>query len=261
MKKPFVFTISSFLIFTFITLSAIPGFSQDKEIKPIIDPVADKLLKEMGNTLKSAKTLKFHSNITYDSVLPTGQKIQYGGSTQSLLKRPNEAYVQIKGDRNNREIWYSNDQITVLDRNSDFYGRISAPESMDQTMDFLMTEYDFSIPLADIIHSDPYGSFIQNASIGVVVGEGYVGDTQCKHLAFVEKYIDWQIWISEGDKKLPCKLVITYKTVVGSPQFTAVFSDWKLNEKIDDSMFKPKLPKGASKIDFIKIKKGSEEAK
>ena len=34
----------------------------------------------------------------------------------------------------------------------------------------------------------------------------------CRALAFVEKDIDWQIWIEDGPQLIPCKLVITYKT-------------------------------------------------
>ena len=46
----------------------------------------------------------------------------------------------------------------------------------------------------------------------------------CRTLAFVEKDIDWQIWIENGPQLTPCKLVITYKTQPAQPQFTAVFT-------------------------------------
>jgi hypothetical protein len=68
--------------------------------------------------------------------------------------------------------------------------------------------------------------------------------------AFVEKDIDWQIWIDTGPQLTPCKLVITYKTQPAQPQFSAVFTDWNFAPRIAASVFAPELPAGTQKIPF-----------
>lgn len=64
-----------------------------------------------------------------------------------------------------------------------------------------------------------------NVLFGFSVGVTQVEGVRCHHFAFVEQDIDWQIWIEDGTQWVPRKLVITYKTLPGAPQSTAVLSD------------------------------------
>ena len=85
---------------------------------------------------------------------------------------------------------------------------------------------------------------------GFDLGMSDVNGRTCHALAFVEKDIDWQIWIDGGPQLTPCKLVITYKTQPSQPQFTAVFSDWDFAPRIAASVFAPDVPAGLEKIPF-----------
>jgi hypothetical protein len=223
--------------------------------KPIIAPQADATVKKMSDTLGNAKEFSFDADISYDELLPSGQKIQYGGTLQGIVKRPDRAYAEYEGDFEARKIWYDGKQVTVLDADNNFYGQLAVPSKIDDTMDYLINEYGFTLPLADVLSSNPYDSLMKNISAGVVVGDSDVNGRECSHLAFVEKYIDWQLWVSTGNEALPCKLVITYKVIPGAPQYTAVFSNWNLNPGVGESAFKAELPEEAVKIDFISLKK------
>ncbi|MCC6711998.1 MAG: DUF2092 domain-containing protein [Candidatus Dadabacteria bacterium] len=223
------------------------------EIKPVIDPGADKLLKEMSAVLARAKTFTVSADVDFDRLMPSGLLIKYGGTVDLTVRRPGKAYASVDGDLQSRKIWYTGSEITVLDAAGGFYGALPTPGTIDETMDFLISDYGMTIPLADILSADPYKAFISNAVAGVVAGESTINNKSCTHLAFVQKYIDWQIWISDGADRLPCKLVINYKTVPGSPQYSAEFSHWSLDPSIDPSVFKPEIPAGAVKIDFLKM--------
>ncbi len=168
-----------------------PVQQRPKEIKPIVDPAADDLLRAMGSTLESAKEFSFSADVTFDDLLPSRQKIQYGGEASVTVKRPGEVYAVYKGDLHSRKIWYDGKEVTVLDTKDNFYGQIGVPPKIDQTMDYLINDYGFTLPLSDILISDPYGSFMGNVSAGVVVGDSEIDGKRCRHLAFVEKYIDW----------------------------------------------------------------------
>ena len=228
------------------------GSGQSAPTTPVIDPVADKLLKSMSATLASAKTLNFNADINFDQLLVSGQQIQYGGEAKLMLKRPGMVYAEYAGDLNAKKVWYTNGEVTVLDLNTNFYGKLPVPSTLDEAMDNLMTQYGFTLPLSDVLVSDPYKAFVSNVAAGVVIGDSNINGQKCKHLAFVEKFIDWQIWIPEGAQALPCKLVITYKTIPGGPQYEAVFHDWAINPAVDASAFKPVLPEGSEQIEFMK---------
>ena len=122
-----------------------------------------------------------------------------------------------------------------------------------------MNKYGYTPALSDFLYSDPYKILMEKVLSGFYVGPGDVNGTECYHLAFVEKYIDWQIWIEAGDKPLVRKLVITYKTIPESPQYIAVFSDWNLNKTISDSLFEPVIPKAAKEINMAVLKNVSME--
>ena len=72
----------------------------------------------------------------------------------------------------------------------------------------------------------------------------------CHTLAFVERDIDWQIWIDTGPQLTPCKLVFTYKMQPSQPQSSAVFTDWDFAPRIAAPAFTPNLPAGTQKIPF-----------
>ncbi len=83
----------------------------------------------------------------------------------------------------------------------------------------------------------------------------------CEHLAFTQTNIDWQIWIEDGAKPVPRKFLITYKDEPGSPQFTALFSNWDFETKLPDFVFKFEPPAGASKIKVKEIKNENQSRK
>lgn len=223
-----------------------------------IDQEALDILKEMSDALSSIKEFSFDSEITNDVTYDNGQPIQISGTLKAIVKRPGHVYAKYEGDVNTREVWYSGSNLTLYIENKNFYGELKTPETIDATMDFLIDNYDFSLPLADILNADPYKSFMETTNSGFVVGDSKVDGKECTHLAFTAEYVDWQIWVSNDDPALPCKLVINYKQIEGVPQYQAVFSNWKVNHVLSKSVFTPKLPKDAVKIDFINFKKDKE---
>lgn len=220
-----------------------------------IEPEALEVLKEMSDAVSSLKEFSFDTEITNDIINNSGQPIQMGGMLTTVVKHPDNVYAKYIGDVSTREVWYSGKNLTLFINSKNFYGQLETPDNIDATMDFLINNYNFSLPLADILNADPYASFMETTLGGFVVGKSNVRGQKCTHLAFTAKYVDWQIWVSNEDPALPCKLVINYTQIEGVPQYQAIFSNWNLKPEITKSTFTPNLPKDAVKIDFIDFKK------
>jgi hypothetical protein len=124
------------------------------------------------------------------------------------------------------------------------------PDNIDEMMDFLFETYGIAAPLADLIISDPYTSAIRSVRLGQYVGLHQVKGTKCHHLAFRQDNLDWQIWIEDGAKPLPRKLVITFRESIGQPQFVAIIGKWDLARQLPDEVFTFKAPEGAKKMDL-----------
>lgn len=226
---------------------------------PIVNPLADKLLREMGEYLKTAQQYSFQAEITFDDVLPSGQKIQFGATEDLAVRRPNRAYVEYRGDLGVKQFWYNGEAVTLYDPEKNFYASEKVPAKLDEAFDQLMKDFGFSPPLADLLCSDPYRLLIAKVQFGLYVGSSMIDGQRCHHLAFVDQHIDWQIWIEDGKQLVPRKILITYKTIPGAPQFTAVLSDWDFTTRLPDPLFAADVPSGAEKIEFAKAGKSLEK--
>jgi hypothetical protein len=143
--------------------------AEDIREAPVVAPRADELLREMGDYLKTAKEFSFHTENTFDDVLPSGQKLQYAASINVAMRRPNRLHAEYHGDLGDRRFWYDGHSITLLSEEDNVYATEPAPEQIDATLDHLMEDYGFSMPLADLVFSDPYAILIENVKFGLYV--------------------------------------------------------------------------------------------
>jgi len=243
-----------------LALAPIGALAKDKEVeqKPIVDSRADFLLRSMSDYLRGAEAFTVRANITFDDVLPTGQKIQLAAVEDIAVRRPDRIYTEYEGDAGAKRFWYDGKSITMYDSGAGVYATAPMPGKIDAALDLLMKKYDFSPPLSDLVYSDPYAILKPHADFGAYLGEHVVNGVRCHHLAFVDPNIDWQVWIEDGTEVVPCKMVITYKNLPESPQFEAVFSDWDFGARLIDSQFTAKVPPDAAKIDFLPVAIGPQ---
>jgi hypothetical protein len=220
---------------------------------PAVAEQADRLLKEAGAYIGSANEFTFHAEITFDHVLPSGQKLQFAAAEEVVLERPGRLYVEWNGDLGARQFWYDGKSVTLYDPAQTFYASEAAPPEIDAMLAQLLPQLNFVPPVADFLYRDPYKTVRGNIQYGFDLGQSNVNNRTCRTLAFVEKDIDWQIWIENGPQLTPCKLVITYKNQPSQPQFTAVFSDWDFAPRIAEPVFTPELPPGTQKIPFATV--------
>ena len=175
------------------------------------------------------------------------------------VRRPNRLHAEVHSTRRNRGIFYDGKTLTIFNRVDNFYGTVPAPGSLDEALDAASEKFGITIPLEDLIVSDPYKSAMQNTTFGKYLGPVTVLGVPCEHLVFSRGNVDWQIWIEDGARPVPKKFVITYKDEEGSPQFTAIFSDWDFLTKLPDFLFKFEPSPGMSKITVQEIKAKNEQ--
>ena len=94
---------------------------------PVVADQADRLLRQMGEYVGSAEQFTFHADITFDHVLPSGQKLQYSASEDVALQRPGRLYVEWSGDLGDRQFWYDGKSVTLYNPATPFYATDAAP--------------------------------------------------------------------------------------------------------------------------------------
>ncbi len=220
---------------------------------PDIEARAERELRAMGEWLSAARAFTFHADITYDSPTANGQMIQYGGVADIWVQRPGFLHVEFHGDEAHRQVICDGSKFVVSGLATDLYAVTEVPAEIGAAIDLVFDEYGFSVPIADFVYPDPYAVLIESVESGLYVGRHEVDGTPCHHLAFSQESIDWQIWIEDGPRPAPRKLLITYKDTPGSPQYTARLSGWNTQPDVAKHWFTFEPPAGAIQIEFLPV--------
>lgn len=230
------------------------GTDAGESVEIMIQPEADEALRSMGYYLSSLRRFQFVTENTVDVIDENGQKIQLTHNTELLMHRPNRIHGSTTGDGNrNREFWFDGKNVSILHHLENVYSQVETPGNIDDMLDVMNHEYGVTIPTADLLFSNAYESLSSGVRQGRLVGLSRVGDTLCRHLAFQQEFVDWQIWIDAGPTPLPRKFVVTYKMMEGSPQFAARFHKWDTNPAVEVDGFNFVAPHTAHKVDMLPV--------
>lgn len=230
-----------------------PAFAQAAEdgSNPI-DPAAMKAMDAMSAYLLTLGTFRVTGEATTEQVLVTGQKIQFGGTFDILARRPNAFKIVTNSDIQNREMYYDGKTFTIFSPRSGYYADFPAASSIGLTIDKARRDYGVELPLADLFTWGTDQTMRSRVREAMVVRPETIGDRKCMHLAFRQEKVDWQIWIEEGARPLPCKMVITNKDDPAMPQYTAVLRwDTQATATAADLAFTP--PPDAKRIKMASL--------
>ena len=216
-----------------------------------VDRDAVALLRQSTDYVAGLKQFRVDTDATIESVLPTGQKLQFGQRIAVTVQRPNRMRVERVGELINQTFYYDGKTLSVNLPDEKYYATVQAPPTMDATLDFARDKLDVIAPGSDLIYSNAFERLTQGLTSALVVGKSVVGGVRCDHLAFRNAEVDWQIWIEEGSKPLPRKFIVTSKRMPESPQFVVVISKWDTAPKITDATFRFVPSKGSRQIEFL----------
>jgi hypothetical protein len=208
---------------------------------------AKRILKSMSDYMASQKNLSADFDAGLDVVTTEGQKIEFTASGSTALSRPNKLRATRRGAYSDIELVFDGETTTIIDRGDNEYAQVKAAGTVDKLVDQLRLKYGVELPAADLLMSNSYDELIKDVVDAKHMGQGVIGGRDCEHLAFRNQDTDWQLWVRTGNQPLPCKLVITSKTVKGLPEYTVVFRDWK-TEPAREGTFAFTPPSGAKVV-------------
>ena len=210
------------------------------------------ILMRMGEYLSSTKAFSVSMRAGYDAVQASGQKIEYGETRKITLSRPDR--LRLEGEDSDGEktlTVFNGKEIVLLDATTNSYATSPQPPGLDNSIVHFVRDLGLRLPLAMLLVSElPAELKARVRSVDYVEKTGIYG-AAAHHLAVRTDTVDFQIWIADGDKPLPQRVVITYKKDKGQPQFWAQLSDWNLAPAITDATFAAKPPAGAKKVAFV----------
>lgn len=220
----------------------------------MVEPEALQALQRMSAYLGTIGKFEIKAETTLDQVYRNGQKLQFGGTIEYKVARPDRFMVSVATDRKARKFYYDGKSLTMYGPVAGLYATIDAPPTIRELMDILYTDYDIDLPLMDLFRwSDPNNGRAERLDSGILVGYAKINGVDTQHYAFREGGVDWQVWIAEGDRPLPLKFVITSTWLTGQPQFTSTLK-WNERPSFSSDEFSFKPPAGTARIDMERKK-------
>ena len=177
----------------------------------VIEPKAMEALQKMGGFLRTLKAYEVSFKISKDEVLDSGQKVMVDGTSELTVQTPDRFHYSTKIDEAHRDLqfFYDGKTFTIYGNTNKFYASVPAPATIHELLDVAEDRYDIDLPFRDLFS---WGT--DKADVAAIQSAIYIGPTKIDgvpydHYAFRNVDVDWQIWIQQGEKPLPGKLVIT----------------------------------------------------
>ncbi len=222
------------------------------------DAEAKNLFKAMSDYLGAQPALSFDYDSDLEVVTKDQQKLALASSGAMTLKRPDQLRAERKGGFADVEVTFDGKTVSVLGKDANAYAQADVPGTLDQLIDTLRDKFQRPIPGADLLLTNVYDALMPEVTDVKDLGSGVIGGVECNHLAFRTKEVDWQLWIADGDKPLPCRYVVTSKDVAGSPEYSVEFRNWKTGTDVAAADFAFEAPANAKKMELADLPDADE---
>ena len=232
-----------------VALLLFPSFAAAAD-PPSIEPGAVALLTSALTRIGGAQRFSFRVEITNETALPDGEKIQFSGVLTALVRRPDGLRLELDGERRATRSWFDGKTFTHLDRQGNAYASCAAPATIEGLVPTMRDKLGFTPALAPLLVADVVARTLERVRTGYSVGAAVIQGVPTRHLAFREEHMDWQVWISEQGAPTIERLVLTYREQPGAPQFTAVFTSWDFDARVADADFAFAPPAGSVSCEF-----------
>ena len=216
-----------------------------------VDQDARTVLAAMSNYLGGLKSFSVEYAAADEVVTPEGEKLQFLHSGQILVQRPDKLYAVRRGAAGAAEMILDGKEFTLYGKNANAY--LQLEESSIQSAVDAVHNLGFDAPGADLLAEKPLDSSTTDMTSGVHVGMTTIDGIEVHQLAFRGKDVDWQLWVTTGDKPLPVRYVVTTKWFSGAPEFTLQLKNWNTAPHIDPARFTFVAPDGARKLDPSRV--------
>lgn len=211
------------------------------------------ILMGMATFLSKAPRASVVMHGTYDVVQPSREKLEFGEMRKITLSRPDNR-LRVEGARSDGSqvlTVFDGKAITLIDYGSNVYATAPQTGGLDESIIHFVRDLGVQMPLAALLLTRaPEELNARVRSIDYIEKTSLYG-APAHHLAGRTDSVDVQIWIADGDAPVPQRVVLTYRTEPGVPQFRAQFSGWNFAPAISDATFSAAVPDVGQKVSFL----------
>ena len=216
------------------------------------DDRAIDVLKSMSAHSASLDQLVITGTTVSDARLPGGLMVSNPSEVKVTIDRPGSLYISDFDGIEKKEIFFHEGSLSVFSSKNKYYGQTEIPGEIEAAAEYVLEELELEAPVMDLIYRDISDHLLNSDdSIIYLTDKSRIDGTDCHHIAIRGPEIDLQLWVAEGDKPVPRRIMITSKWEGGAPRFVASLR-WNLAPDIDQAIFRFTPPKGSTNIGFVR---------
>lgn len=200
--------------------------------------------------------------IDFDVLQANGQMLEFGGSREALMRRPDKLRVlSVERDGEERTLFFDGQKIAIDLPDEGAYIAVEHPGTVYQAIDYLVEDLGTPAPLEDLLQENYAAGLDERVDEAFFAGTDRIGERNCDHYALRNAEREIQLWIEQGERPLPCRVVIRYLDAEGAPQFRATFVEWDLEPRVKDKYFVHEPAEGAERLSIEAVPARVEEQK
>jgi len=212
---------------------------------------AKAILMGMAEFMAKTQSVSVDVRDSYDVYQESGQKIEFSEMRKITMVRPDRFRVEVEeSDGDKSMVLFDGKELTISSPNRKVYAKTQKPGSIDDAIAYFVRDLGMKLPLSVLMQTTAPKELDQRTQRLDYVENTSIFGTPAHHLAGRTESIDYQLWIEDGDRPLPLRLVLTYRKEKGQPQFRAQFSNWNLSPEAPSSLFEFVPPSGVQQIAF-----------
>lgn len=223
-----------------------------------LEPKALVALDQMGAYLRSLQQFRIDASSHTDQVLENGQVIEFSHQARLLARQPDKLQVSLESDGKRRSLFYNGKRFTLYDSRSGYFASQAAPAAISGLLDQLSERYGIELPLADLFRWHPGTAKDVGISSALLIGNETLDGHACTHYAYRQPDIDWQLWVRQGPRPLPCRLVISRRDTPEQPRHSVNYQ-WRLDSAIKPQDFEFVPPPGARAVPLQQLEPQGEQ--
>ena len=213
---------------------------------------AKTILMGMAEFMAKTQSVSVDVRDSYDVYQESGQKIEFSEMRKITMVRPDRFRIEVEeSDGDKSMVLFDGKELTISSPNQNVYARTPKPGSIDEAIVYFVRDLGMKLPLSVLMQTTAPKELHQRTQRLDYVEKTSIFGTPAHHLAGRTEGVDYQLWIEDGDRPLPLRLVLTYRNEKGQPQFRAQFSNWNLAPTVPSSLFEFVPPPGVQQIAFL----------
>lgn len=205
------------------------------QAKPVIDPAAMSAAERMGEYLRSLKTFEVTSDATLGA-MDNGQRRELKAKVDYKVRRPDGFVIESVGDKKARKFIYDGKSFTIFAPKVGYYAAVSAPPTINETIEVVYDTYGVALPLADLFYWGDGASPTANVVAASKIGAETIGGVPTDHYSYRGQDISWELWIQRGAQPLPRKVLINTLNDPTRPTYQAQLT-WNVDPKFAADTF------------------------